>query len=376
MFISGYVYAASSSIPIINDDSLNAMSTTIGGGVDVLPTTRTIPHWWGSTVNPVDGITYGYNMVGADPNNCVGDDCSVVIFVDITPINVNVGGITFSADDIVDATIQSPQFSVNDYATTPYVTTADNLSRGPGGQLSQGSAGQLLQLQDATMRIQFNQTSANSNYHVVLQPILLPTVTIKGSLLQSGRGVVFASVNVDWWAAKIQQLETSADPTHLPLYLTNNVMLHIGVDPYNCCIIGFHGTQAVGAGGGATNSQGNAPVQTFAWASWIQPGLYAQSQLTGGRNWALQDIHALSHEIAECADDPFVNNTVQPWLTPTAPQYGCTNYLETGDPVVGIGFAIGTNNSQQGPAPDGSQVAMDTIIRKMRHYSPGLCEAL
>lgn len=160
----------------------------------------------------------------------------------------------------------------------------------------------------------------------------------QGTLLQSGRGVVFASVNIDWWAAQIQQLETSADPKHLPLYMTNNVMLHIGLDPFNCCIFGFHGTQAVGYGAGSTDSQGNAPVQTFAWASWIQPGLYSRPPVDGGRLWALQEIHALSHEIAEWADDPFVNNTVQPWLTPTAPQYGCTNYLETGDPVVGIGL--------------------------------------
>ena len=74
-------------------------------------------------------------------------------------------------------------------------------------------------------------------------------------------------------------------------------------------------------------------------------------------DWALQDIHALSHEIAEWGDDPFVNNTVQPWLTPTAPQYGCTGILETGDPVVAIGFAKGTNSFEQGANPDGSQSA-------------------
>src|SRR5258708_32335903 len=66
---------------------------------------------------------------------------------------------------------------------------------------------------------------------------------------------------------------------------------------------------------------------------------------------------ALSHEIAEWADDPFVNNTVQPWLTPTAPQYGCTGVLESGDPVVGIGFAKGSNTFEQGQTPNGTQVA-------------------
>ncbi len=96
-------------------------------------------------------------------------------------------------------------------------------------------------------------------------------------------------------------------------------------------------------------------MQTFAWASWVQPGLYARPN--GGTDWALQDIHAVSHEIAEWGDDPFVNNTVEPWLTPTAPQYGCTNVLETGDPVVAIGFAMGTNTFEQGPNPNGTQSA-------------------
>ena len=52
-----------------------------------------------------------------------------------------------------------------------------------------------------------------------------------------------------------------------------------------------------------------------------------------------------------------MNNTVEPWLTPTAPQYGCTGILETGDPVVGIGFAMGTNTFEQGPNPNGTQSA-------------------
>ena len=52
-----------------------------------------------------------------------------------------------------------------------------------------------------------------------------------------------------------------------------------------------------------------------------------------------------------------MNNLVEPWLTPTAPQYGCTTILETGDPVVGIGFAMGANLFRQGPNPNGTQSA-------------------
>jgi hypothetical protein len=48
--------------------------------------------------------------------------------------------------------------------------------------------------------------------------------------------------------------------------------------------------------------------------------------------------------VQEFYDDPFVNNAINPWLTPTAPQYGCTSDLETGDPVVGYGFKITMSN--------------------------------
>jgi hypothetical protein len=356
--------AAAAEPQVISDDALKAKSTTIGGA-SVLPTTRTVPHWFGQTLDPNNGITYGYNMVGADPYNCSGAACDVTVEVDITPIIVNVQGLTFSGTDVLAATLASPEFATNDYGSTPAATAAGNFPlapafiRGPGGTLSQGDTGNALQLQDATMRAQFNLTGS-STYHLRLHPNVKPPVTInvpsnQGTLLQSGRGVVFADVDIGWWSSQIQNLNTSADPTHLPLYLTSNVLLFIGKDIFNCCVIGYHGTKATGGGGGSTDSNGNAKVQTFAWASYISPGIYARPN--GGTDWALQDIHAISHEIAEWADDPFVNNLVEPWLTPTAPQYGCTGILETGDPVVGIGFAMGTNTYQQGPNPNGTQSA-------------------
>ena len=345
---------------LIDDSQLRAASVAIGGAA-VLPTTRTVTHWWGATTNPHDGVTYGYNMVGANPNTCKLSDCDVTIEVDITPLIVNIDGLTFSGQDVLQATLDSPLFALNDYGSTAWATAgAANLPRGPGGVLSQNDSGNLLQLEDATMRAQFNLASPGSTYHLRLHPNLLPAVTInvprnQGTLLVSGRGVVFADVDIGWWSAQINNLLTKADATHLPLFLTDNVLLFEGNNPGNCCVIGYHGTRAVGNGGGSANSNGNSVVQTFAWASWVQPGLYARPD--GGTDWALQDIHAISHEISEWADDPFVNNTVEPWLTPTAPQYGCSGFLETGDPVVGIGFAIGTNKFQQGPNPNGTQSA-------------------
>lgn len=343
---------------LVDDASLHAKTTTIGGAT-VLPTTRTVAHWYGTTKNPGDGKTYGYNMVGADPSHCSGSSCSVTVQADITPLIVNIDGLTFDASGgVLDATLASPVFATNDYGSTT-AATASAFVRGAGGALSQSDAGHALQLEDATMRAQFNQTGSSS-YHLILHQNVMPAATIdvpknQGTLLVSGRGVVGADIDIGWWSSQIKNLETKADPTHLPIYLTNQVFLYEGNDPANCCVIGYHGTNPVGNGGGSGNSKGNAPVQTFAWASYVQPGFYSRAD--GGTDWALQDIHALSHELAEWGDDPFVNNTVQPWLTPTAPQYGCTDILETGDPVVGIGFAMGTNTFEQGPNPNGSQSA-------------------
>jgi hypothetical protein len=344
---------------------LDAKSTTIGGGAKVLPTTRTIAHWAGTATNPQNGVTYGFNMAGANPNSCSGSGCGVTIQADITPLIVKFDGMTYDGTAVVPATLASPVFALNDYGSTTAATAAGafpdfpRYTDGPGGVLSQGDAGQSLQLEDATMRAQFNQVGG-SNYHLILHPNVLPAVTInvpsnQGTLVKSPEGVVFPTINISWWSAQINNLEQKADPTHLPNYLSNDVLLS---EKGGCCVIGYHGTRASGSGTGNSNSNGNAVVQTFAWASWLRPGTYPR---VAGQplptDWALQDIDALSHEISEWADDPFITNGVEPWLTPTAPQYGCTNILETGDPVVGIGFAMGSNSFDQGLLPDGEKMA-------------------
>jgi hypothetical protein len=350
---------AASGPAVIPDSSLSPTSTTIGGA-SPLPTTKTVAHWWGSTLDPDNGVTYGYNMVGPDPNACSGSACSTTIPVDIIPLDVVVDGQSFNGTDVVGPVLSSPQFAPDSYTTTPHSTAASG-GFTSGGKLSAGNTG--VQLEDATMRSQFNKVGS-SPYHLSLAPTVQPAITIdvpsnQGTLLQSARGVVFADVNISWWAAELQNLDSSLgyiDPTHLPIYLTNEVMLHIGGNPFNCCVIGFHGAGEVrGNGTGSANGSGDQAVQTFSWASYVTPGTFNPT-----RDWALQDIHALSHEISEWADDPFVTNSVEPWLTPTAPQYGCTSLLETGDPVVGIGFSKGTNTFEQGPAPNGQQIADGT----------------
>jgi hypothetical protein len=174
---------------------------------------------------------------------------------------------------------------------------------------------------------------------------VLPTVTIDvpqnqgfGAIARR-TGTLIGLADVTWFSARLQNLlgQLHIDPSTLPIFLTDDVYLYI-VNASNCCILGYHGAgHPTGIGLGSVRSNGNAPIQTFVFASWTTPGIF--STVPGFP--PIGDIHALSHEVAEWLDDPFVINAVQPWLTPTAPQYGCTTLLETGDPVVGIGFNLG-----------------------------------
>ena len=88
VFVSATGASASSQPQQIQDAQMQVLTTTFGGA-SVLPTTRTVQHWWGSTLDPHNGITYGYNMVGADPNTCAGSACSATVTGDIIPLNRN-----------------------------------------------------------------------------------------------------------------------------------------------------------------------------------------------------------------------------------------------------------------------------------------------
>ena len=90
-----------------------------------------------------------------------------------------------------------------------------------------------------------------------------------------------------------------------------------------CCVLGFH-----------TYFTNNAkPIESrwvFVFASWISPGTFS-----GG----FQDVTAVSHEISEAFDDPFVNNLVPAWQFPNEPGT-CQDNLEVGDPVEVLSTAV------------------------------------
>jgi hypothetical protein len=102
------------------------------------------------------------------------------------------------------------------------------------------------------------------------------------------------------------------------LFLPNTFLFGInrsGV-PSSCCVLGFH-TYFFDP---STTPQ---PRWMTIYASWIPPGFFVGD---------FQDVTALSHEISETFNDPFLNNIVPRWQFPGEPGV-CQGNLETGDPV-------------------------------------------
>jgi hypothetical protein len=63
----------------------------------------------------------------------------------------------------------------------------------------------------------------------------------------------------------------------------------------------------------------------------------------------IQDIHALSHEVAEWLNDPFINNVVPPYTNGEGT--GCDTIMETGDQLVGNTVPVTINGFTYTPRP-------------------------
>jgi hypothetical protein len=103
-------------------------------------------------------------------------------------------------------------------------------------------------------------------------------------------------------------------------FLFPNAFLYFGT-PSNCCVIGFH-SYDLEPGGPDNGFRERRYVVNY--SSWISSGIFGDP--------TFGDITALSHEMAETFNDPFVNAT--PWWL--APNGLCQNNLETGDVIEGL----------------------------------------
>jgi hypothetical protein len=357
---------------------VSASFTTAGSvAPQFLANARTIPHWTFQYTDPTNGVTYPITIVGSDPNG----GGSTTVHTVIVPLKLNfVAGNqnTSALNDLGFAGFTAPPLNHSFDGSTRVQDVLNSPIFGSNFTTPAVMGGDTAQVGDAFMRAQANKIG--TGYHVRLtNDAVMPTQTLnvpasKGLAYQRPVGAwreangygptntITGVADISWFSSYLQQLINSLhiSPTTVPIFLTDNVLLYIGHGNYtNCCVLGYHGAaQPVGGGSGSANGNGKQPVQTFMYAAWSTPGSYSGflTDYTGVRSApsptrGLADIHALSHEVTEWLDDPFVNNAVQPWLTPTAPQYGCTGVLETGDPVVGVWFPYSGNTAA---APTGT----------------------
>jgi hypothetical protein len=317
-----------------------------------------------SYTDPTNGVTYPITMIGSDPKSphpstvrtviiplkmnfvAAGQDTSSLTNLGYSGFTAPPLTHTFDGSRRVDDVLESPIFSNYQY---PADMGGDNAQYG-----------------DAFMRAQFGLIHAG--YHVLLTNInVTPTQTVDvpaqyGLAYQRPVGAwrtsqgmptdtIAGVADFTWFANYLVDLMTKLNigADVMPIFLTDNVMLYDG-SYLACCTIGFHGTPSAAV----STDRASLPAaqKTLMFAAWTTPGTYSgfmtdyTGQLSAPRpTRGIADIHALSHEVAEAFDDPFVNNYVKPWLTPTAPQYGCTDVLETGDPVVGVWFPLDGNST-------------------------------
>lgn len=304
--------AAHSRYPLLK--SASAGYATIQGAS--LPSgTTTVPFWSGSYVDGLTGQPFSFDMVGTNP----AAPASTTVNTEIVPITFAFaanGGASISGTQAASWAAQSPLF-----VPTPL----------PSGETAQ--------YVDGEMRAEFNKIG--SSYHVLLgAPSVLGTQTITvpvgdGSLFTTPKGVTVGLVNIGWFQSVLPGILSSAgvSATTLPILYGENILMYQNT-VFNCCIFGFHGTESPTA----------TTMQTYAWASWTPPlSLFPPS---------LIDVAPLSHELAEWSHDPFTNNTVGRWRTPgSLPLVGCSNILETGDPLVGTDFAAGSTNPDPATGP-------------------------
>ena len=258
---------------------------------------------WTSTFQS-EGKTWTYSMVGTDPSK---GSATTTVPVTIIPLKmVFSNGTSFNGKSRVAATVASPLFKNAKFIS---------------GKTQYG---------DAIARAEFwNYVSkGSSNYHVLLgTPTVASTVTMNipsssgATATDSSTGKTIGLVDINYLDPQLQALliKLNVKANTFPIFLSNMVYATSGAPNLNdCCIGGYH--SAV---------QNKAGLQTYAWSTEVDEGVQ------GGFS---EDVSALSHEVLEWFNDPFTNNVVPNWISPIAPQYGCNNFLEVGDPLVGVLF--------------------------------------
>jgi hypothetical protein len=254
----------------------------------------------------VAGTGYTLRMVGTDP---AGPGATTKVSNILAPVGLRFGGVTVGPSAATLATV-----------TSSGLFTARTW---PGGAGQYG---------DVFARTQFWSAldGGRKAWHVELAapqvgaPVLVDVPAGTG-LVRTVRGVRTAFVDVDWFDARLQARAAAPAAGVLTQFLAGNVVLckPFRSDLADCGVAGYHSAILDDAG-----------THTYSYQSYLSPAVF-------GPGSGFSDLGPMSHELAEWLADPFTDNAVPPWSSPLAPQYGCVDALEPGDPVVGRYLTVG-----------------------------------
>jgi hypothetical protein len=268
-----------------------------------------IPTWSSSFVDGLTGQSFNYTMVGRSP---MDGSSNTVVGTMIVPVDLRFessGGV-LNGSSRTQLVLGSPIFQSALFDGPSYATQYGNAMHKDMFWATGGS------------NPAYNVTLENTG---VMAPVRVDVPKSKGhDLIGQRTGIHFALADYAWLSNRLKDSIKDMSPTVVPIFIVDNTFLWLDT-PDQCCVVGFHG--ALGK---------NKQISTYIFASYSDAGLF--DPLPGQPQSYEADIHALSHEVSEWYADPFLSNEVVPWSSPLAPQYGCTNLLETGDPVFGYGW--------------------------------------
>jgi len=269
-----------------------------------------LPTWTGNF--SYQGVPFNYTMIGSNPSK--GSATTSVRFV-LIPVALH-----FSDGNVLDPT---KTVQCNGTSTALELTEQSPLFANTVDYKQGGTDVGTTQYLDAFQRAEFWNFVGKSaaNYHVLLDtPIVTATQTLtvpanKGSTVKGSCGI-YGKVDMTWFDGQLRTILTNLGSeittATLAYALTYDV---VDTNPTGCCVLGYHSANLGVVYGTGTYNDENAFGTDL-------------------------DVVPTSHELGEIFNDPFILNYVPDWQSSIAPQYGCSNLLEVGDPVVGINEAI------------------------------------
>ena len=317
-----------------------------GNAVRPEATTSSLTTFTYTTTSSRDGNTYTGAMVGQDPfstgfspTNVTTPIVPLIITTNAVAIRLNKNGYLA---EVKGSTTFDPTSPDNTCLAAPNNVPETLFQQSPIFQNSDFVFGSTdvgsTQYVDAFQRANFWQFVQGTDYHTLVNPVMLPPITLNISIAKAlaippslfgscGSLGIIEKKTFDSIVANTllpQLAAEGVDTSQFPIFLMYNVVLSIAA-PNNlnqCCILGYHGSSG-------------SPAQTFSPIDFDTTGLFGPT---------ITDTSIAAHEVGEWMDDPFGNNATPAWGH-TGQVSGCLSILEVGDPLTGnnIPNVVGSN---------------------------------